>query len=188
MGQWSRTFVPIQQVLLNGGKMKLDDLVNKCVEIDPRRFRDGVSAIVDSIDDLSACLTLDDKGMVRFNKEAGSYSRLGLFERNIQYELHRSIKDMQDWELYPLQTTENSQTCYIGIKWTDLPEPDDGEPYILFCDYRITGDDKCSAGCRVSEDVLKSYGLLEEPQPKPKEPKMSHEDFLKMIGFDDLKD
>lgn len=164
MATWTLTFLPIHQVLRNGGEMIFSDLAAKLIELDPRRFRDVIN-VERAITTYAHCLEYDAQtGTVRFNKEAGRYARFGMMERSIQFALHESVPSMEDWQLYPLKTRRNSGACYLGISWESIPRDPDNErknvPYEDDCDFREEGEDNCRAGCGVSEEVLRKYSLI----------------------------
>jgi len=164
MATWTLTFLPTQQVLLAGGKIKFDDLSTKLMSLDPRRFM-SISEVENAITRYAKCLTLDaSSGIVRFNREADRYARFGLMERSIQFALHESVPNMEEWQLYPLKARKNAMICYMGTPWESIPRDKEHEerniPYDLGCDFRGNGRDACNAGCGVSTTILKNYGLI----------------------------
>jgi len=103
------------------------------------------------VEDLTACLVIEGNRVV-YDKSARKYAQLALFERSIQKALHDTLPTMNEWQLYPHLTTKNSERCYLGVSWKEVPTPND-------CDFRCEGEDSCHLGCAVKKDVLKKYGF-----------------------------
>ncbi len=162
MVTWTLTFLPIQQVLLNDGKIEFGELAKKCVSQDPIRFRD-IKTLENALERYIDCLKYNEQtGSVEFNKNARKYAKGFLTERSIQFALHTSVSDMEKWQLYPMIIRSNSKKCYLGIPWEEIPkDPDfcEDAPYDFHCNFRGEGKDSCRTGCRVSEDILRKYGL-----------------------------
>lgn len=160
MTTFALTLMPILKTLENGGEINFKILSNELIKLDPRRFRD-LRCVEEGIDHYTACLTFKDE-IVRYNKDSKNYAKFSIMERDIQAILHEAIKNMEEFQLYPFKTRKNSDKCYIGIKWKDIPKDNDGldKSYNSSCNYRKDGLDECHAGCRVKEDVLRLYGLL----------------------------
>jgi hypothetical protein len=163
MVTWTHTFVPILHVLLAGGEIEFGKLADEAMSTDPSRFRD-VRTVELAVDSCCHCLDYDDaRGVVKYNRNAGKYSNSSfLLERSVQYALHEAVPNMEDWQLYPLVTKLNSEKCYLGISWNDIPEDIGGmedAPFNTHCDFRNDGKDHCRLGCRVDESILKKCGL-----------------------------
>ncbi len=163
MATFTYAFCTINQVLKNGGEMEFSELARVLTQQDPRRFRDEKTvemAVVRYTD----CLRFGGR-TVSFDRNAKKYAKFGIMERDIQAALHESIPNMDEWALYPFKTRKNSNSCYLGIPWEEIPkDPDEGDKYNINypigCDFRAEGEDTCRSGCRVSEDVLKRYGIM----------------------------
>jgi len=162
MVTFTLTFSPILEVLKNGGSIRLKDLVGKLSGGNPNTFRE-VRNTEHAIDTYSACLVIEG-GIVKFNRKAKKYAKHGVMERDVQYALHESVENMGEYELYPLKTRENSDRCYLGILWGDIPEEPDEKKYEMNyppgCDFRDDGSDRCTVGCGVSDDILERYNLI----------------------------
>ncbi len=157
MGQWIRLYSTIAEVLKNNGNINIDDLTKKLIEIDPRRFN-GDRVVETVVDTLASCLVIEGN-RVRYDRNSKKYSRFTMFERSIQEALHGSIKNMNELELYPYKVRSNSEKCYIGIPWKEIPDYDHDKEENR-CDFRTKGEDSCCAGCGVKEDILKKYNLI----------------------------
>ena len=164
MTTWAYTFLPIQQVLLNGGEMEFGALAKKLMGLDPGRFRD--ESIVDkAIQSYVNCLENID-GIVVFERSAKKYASVTEMERSVQYALHNSVPDMEKWQIYPMKIRSNSKRCYLGILWEEIPrDPNRGNykrdlPFDDNCDFREEGEDSCKTRCRVGRDILRKYGLI----------------------------
>jgi len=81
-------------------------------------------------------------------------------ERSIQAGLHATIPNMEEFQLYPFKTRNNSERCYLGIDWADIPEDESGEPFPLTCDFRGNGNDACTLDCGISKDIVRRYGFV----------------------------
>jgi hypothetical protein len=162
MVTWTLTFLPIQQVLLNDGKIEFGKLAEKCMSQDPRRFRD-IKTLENALKVYTDCLKYNEQtGVVEFDRYAKRYAKTCLIERSIQFALHTSVSDMEKWQLYPMIIRSNSKKCYLGIPWEEIPkDPDfcEDAPYDFHCDFREEGRNTCKTGCRVSEDTLRKYGV-----------------------------
>jgi len=159
MATWTLTFLPIQQILLNGGRMPLGSLVSTLMKLDARRFRNE-EHVANDIEIYCACLERDGE-IIKFNRKAKSYAQFDIMERSIQYELHHSIPNPETWQLYPLVIRSNSEKCPQGIPWDEIPkDPDyDGKriPYDDHCDVTASG---CRVGCNIREEVLRRHNLM----------------------------
>jgi hypothetical protein len=162
MATFTYTFGTINQVLKNNGKMRFSELANVLMNLDPRRFRDE-RTVETAITDYTACLKFDG-GIVEFNKNAKRYAKFDIMERDVQAALHNSIDNMGQWALYPFKTRKNSDKCYLGILWNEIPRDEDEKRYNMNypqgCDFRGEGENSCRAGCGVDEIVLKKYKLI----------------------------
>src|SRR3972149_6552874 len=134
---WIQTYCVIVEVLKNGGAIKIDKLEKKLTEIDPLRFRGRV--VEGTVDDYAACLEIEDNQVI-YNKTARRYtqlsSSLAFMERSIQAALHKTIKNMEHWQLYPYLDRSNSGECYLGISWKDIPIHKGLDREINDCDFR----------------------------------------------------
>jgi len=150
-------------VIKNNGKIKFSELVDKLIELDPRRF-DSKETVERSIDDLTACLDFDG-GHVTYNHKAKTYSELSIMERSIQIFLHRAFPDMEEkWQLYPFKHESNSEYCIMGVPWKLIQvggkkhfgsvEKNDNYDG---CDFRSEGEDCCYLGCGMDKKIVKIY-------------------------------
>jgi hypothetical protein len=155
------TSYPILKVLEHGGRVRFDELANELMGIDPRRFRD-VSRVEEGIEHYSMCLKMED-GYVVYDKEAKNYAAFDIHERDTQALLHNKIPDMEKFELYPFKTRKNSDRCYIGISWEEIPVSEEakrlGMTYEPRCNF---SNGACTAHCGVDEETLRKYGLYPE--------------------------
>ena len=111
-GTW--TLVPILTVISNGGKIEFSELIKKLVEYDSSRFRNENSVI--QAMEYNSCLKIQGNKVV-FNKNALKYASHSIHERHVQHVLHKSIPNMEKFQLYPYVTKENSPVCYVGVPW-----------------------------------------------------------------------
>jgi hypothetical protein len=160
----TKTLIPIFVVLRAGGEIDFSKLVKECWEIDPARLSTS-GEIASSIGRYAECLVHDKSaGKVRFNKNARRYVKIRLLERSTQFLLHNMVKiPPETWQLYPLIVRSNSERCYLGIPWEEIPIDLNYDvermPYDLHCDFREEGENSCRTGCRVSDEILKKYNL-----------------------------
>lgn len=80
--------------------MSLEDLTNSLASMHPDRFRD-ITDVERAIDTYSGCLSIKG-GFVEYNRTSARYSKTNALEPAIQYFLHTSFKNMEEWQLYPL--------------------------------------------------------------------------------------
>ena len=163
MATFSLNLVPVMEVLLSGGRMKISELADKVFEMNPILFREG--SLLRTIDAYSACLKIDG-GSVVFDRSAESYTRfVYIYERAVQAAVHGAVPDMEKWQLYPFKTRDNSDSCYIGVPWSDIPDTDmfgqkEKRRYSTRCDYK---KGSCTGRCGVSDGALAKVGVIKRP-------------------------
>ena len=161
MATFTYTFCTISQVLKNGGEIGFERLADILMQQEPQRFRDKKTVEM-AVLKYTSCLIFDG-GTVRFNKGAKRYAKYDIMERDVQAYLHGAVPGMDNWALYPFKTRKNSDTCYLGIPWGEIPKDPDEEKYNMNypkgCDFRGEGEDSCRTGCMASKEVLRKYGL-----------------------------
>jgi len=158
MGQWARTFFPILCVIEEEGRMKFDDLSRILIQKDNRRFK-SLEQVKYAIETLTRCLQIDGDEVL-YDAHSPTYTREGAsqFERTIQIELHGILKNSGvtfNWKLYPFLARNNSNLCYMGVPWKEIPEKgenrvDDG------CNFR-NDKDSCTFGCGVERNIVEKY-------------------------------
>lgn len=153
----SYTFFPIAEVLKAGGEMSFDELAKKLIDFDPSRFKDE-ETVERAVNIYAYCLNFDG-GTVKFNREAKRYAQYSIMERSIQAGLHGTIPNMERFQLYPFKARNNSEGCYLGLDWADIPESQPGESFPIACDFRGDGNDACTLACGISKDIVRRYGL-----------------------------
>ena len=157
MATFTLTYLPIVSVLENGGCMKLDDLAKSLCEKILVTFRDK-STVENAINTYVECLDVENE-LVKFNREAKTYAKFSIMERDIQDNLHGKLENMKEFELYPHKTRKNSDCCHIGVPWKDIPVGECEEMYKTNnpgdCDFRIDGKDNCALGCGIDEAFFK---------------------------------
>src|SRR3989304_6367859 len=157
---WSTIYCIIVEVLKNGGSIKINGLEKGLVGINPLRFRDSAEHIIDRH---IACLEIVGDN-IKYNKNAKKYttlsSSLAFMERSIQAALHKTIKNMEHWQLYPYLDRSNSGECYLGISWKDIPIHKGLDREINDCDFRCGGTDSCKLGCGISEETVAKYNNI----------------------------
>jgi len=137
--------------------MEFDKLKTALCEQVPVTFRDG-SSLERDIGTYIECLTIHD-GIVRFNKEAKRYGKVGNMERYIQAGIHKAIENIEKFQLYPYRTRKDSDTCYIGVPWDNVPVGEGEKMYghnaPRSCDFRSEGNDSCRRGCGIEKSFFR---------------------------------
>ena len=163
MATFTWTFCTIEKVLQLGGEVEFGKLAELLASEVPERFRD-IKNVERAITNYTACLKYEN-GIVRFDRKAISYAKFGIMERDVQFALHTSLPNMEEWQLYPLIIRTNSKKCPAGIPWEEIPRSqyfdEERFPYDSGCDFRANQHDGCTAHCRVSKDIFKKYRLVE---------------------------
>ena len=143
---------PIAGVIKHGGEVIFSQLAEELMALDPTRFR-SLERVEEAVTEHNSCLKYDGD-MVRFDKNAVRYSNGSfMMERFTQAFLHSMFGEkMEEFALYPYKTRKNSDACYVGEPWENIPlhETETGPPYLsypLLCDFRQTGHDECTVAC-----------------------------------------
>lgn len=160
MGQCKRTFYLIAVVIDNGGRMEFDALAEKLIEADPQRFpsKENVKSYLNK---LTECLYLEGNEVI-FDKDAKKYSKIQFLERDVSRALNLPSENFKNLRLYPYKDRENSEECYLGISWKNIPGIPNF-PKLDMCDYRSTGEEVCNYNCGVDRAVrIKSLLELDE--------------------------
>jgi len=148
------TFYPIIKTLEAGGRISFKDLAEKLISTVPGVFRDE-KMVQRAIENYSGCLKYDG-ATVSFDRDARNYAKYGIMERQLQSLLHKSIPNMEEFQLYPFKTRKNSVTCYLGAPWSHIPigeeEKEEGVDFPSHCDFRKDGVDGCGLGCGASDE------------------------------------
>lgn len=157
---------PVLHVIQHGGSVSFKTLCKELLDFDPRRFETEKN-VQTAIDNYSACLTIEGEDVL-FDRNAGKYSKIPLYERMVQAALHKVLPDkMKEFQLYPFLDTKNSQACYIGMPWSSIPSGsfERDSTYPDFCDYRTQGEDSCRLGCGLEASVLENYRNPAQKKP-----------------------
>jgi hypothetical protein len=155
------TIIPIIAVLRNGGSMRLEELTELLNSPSYGRFGE-MEHIIKIIDSYIGCLKIVEGDRVMFNREAKSYSKNCVLEREIDIQLHDKVPGMKNFELYPHKTPQNSPTCPIGVKWGELPAVERNRlssGYSYRCDYRVRRHEGCTLFCGLKVSKAKKLGI-----------------------------